>query len=334
MSIMLQKDKVTGETLVYETTNYRDKKTGKSGTRKELLGRLYPFTGEQDYEAMSDLFAEGKEPVMLEQLENADQGATKAIKDVIESVSPDAEFYSWTAVRFLMKKISDAVSVKDNNYKTLKDAYKELVIKAAEVQRDNETFQEIRDAADAEEWNAQVEHQELKIVQDQNKILEALNKNYEEQVENLNGQIETLQKMIEVYKSKDDDYKVIMDSYAEEKAQYKEREACADKLIASGDEVIAIGKERMANYDKIVFLQSKIILDLIDRLSKHEDVSDLKMVKETSEAFLVKMYSPDIIDEMDKVNAVKAYAAEGDAYEAAEEKAAEAEEAAGTEETD
>ncbi|MCD8294294.1 MAG: hypothetical protein LUE27_03455 [Clostridia bacterium] len=142
MAIKLEKDKITGETLVYEVTSVTDKSTGKSAEQRVLKGRLHPFTEEEDHEAISGLFAvaDGKEPVMLEDLDRAHENATEAIRDVVESVSPDEDVYSWLEVSAMMKEIADAVIVKDNSYRTLKTAYKDLVAYAADEVRRNETL--------------------------------------------------------------------------------------------------------------------------------------------------------------------------------------------------
>ncbi len=261
MSVILQKDKVTGETLVYETTNYRDKKTGKSGTRKELLGKLstdshagnHKTSYAGDYETAVQLFDEA--PHMMEDIDALTEhsfAATKAVGEMLDKKVGDD--FSREEIVALFSKFSEVLEDKDKIFEKLSSFNKELIEKAACVVHENEILEEIRAAADDDKWNAQVEHVQLK----------------------------TLQEQVDTCKN-------IIANYEELKAQY-------EKTIAGDKEVIDSGNKLIENGEMFTALQTKVMLDLIDRLSKHEDVSDLEKLKESCESILAKWEPADADD--------------------------------------
>ncbi len=167
MSVILQKDKATGETLVYETTNYRDKKTGKSGTRKELLGRLSTASLAQDYGYVGDMLDKG--PDMLNEIAALMEKSGEKTQELSRTISKagDDNTVSPEEMKDICGRFLDLITEKDEINDKLMAFNKEIVMKAAEVQRKNKAYQEIRAAVDADEWNAQVDYARLKILEKQ-----------------------------------------------------------------------------------------------------------------------------------------------------------------------
>ncbi|MCD8285988.1 MAG: hypothetical protein LUD50_02025 [Clostridia bacterium] len=284
MSVILQKDKITGETLVYETTNYRDKKTGKSGTRKELLGKLttnsqtnsqakpQAHAHADDYETAVKLFDEA--PHVLEDMEALTEksfASTRAVGEMLDKKEGDN--FSREEIIALFSRFSEVLDDKDVIFDKMSSFMKELINKAAYVVRENEFYKQdletVRKGMNKDELNSTWMAEQIKT--------------YEKLEQNNEKSREISQKLIAAQKD-------CLETY-------RERTADADKLIEAQKQMIDRQSKYINKNEKLLRNQDKIICTLLDILSKYDDVSEWDDVKKACEEELALGDEPITEDE-------------------------------------
>ncbi|MCD8294293.1 MAG: hypothetical protein LUE27_03450 [Clostridia bacterium] len=263
MSVMLQKDKKTGETLVYETTNYRDKKTGKSGTKKELLGRLYTSSLEQDIDDVSTMFDEA--PHVWGDISALYEKTVSGAEELTHMLDKTKGVYTLADFLPLLEKFMEISAEKDEAFNKLGVYTKEIVMKAAEVARDNKLYKQdlatVREGKTRDEWNSTWMAKEIETY---------------EKLEQNNAELKEIsEKLIAEQKDTIEFYKKYVD-------ELNESREIKQNLIDNQDKLIA-------NQDNIISSHIGIINSILDSLSKYEDVSEWDFVKEDNEIWLAAL---------------------------------------------
>ncbi len=265
MAIILQKDKKTGETLVCETTNFRDKKTGKSGTRKELLGVLYPFTMEQNYADVCRMFDEA--PLKVDDLQKENQAADEAMDKANRILEIPKAIYSKDEVAAIVNGLVTVNKAKDLAFNKLADFTKKVAVAAAEEVRCNDrlTEENNRDWESAGKDSRNVMEMKRNI-----EIYEKMIANYEQ-----------MNKLSKDEQSKKSELIAAQDKYIKELEAHKEiqdtyiekQKACIDSQNA----YIESQNACMENKTILIEVLNIYIDKLLDDLEKYEDVTKLRI---------------------------------------------------------